>query len=530
MNIASGPAVPIAFPPPTSALAQSAAAPQGQAVQGQAAQGPTLLDAFLSLLDSFVAQVDPGDEITPGALTPGAAKAGPQNKKDDKKESLAALFAAVQAPQAADAKAPLTLAFSLATPQTIPLTEVVPPNGAAIEATADAAVVTTGLVNPQGVANEPPVLPSLQFGPLASAPLQMPKGSDVRAPIAFALRLEEAVADATATTRQVSTPVDNGSLQQAPRPVEVQAQQQPQFLPSTSESENTMTPAVPATPAIERSEPLPAAPVAAETEESPSQATASTRTQVAEAPVQEPNAAETGAKIAKDPNPARTRNDRGAERSTESANTEEQIRRPAHAESSQDETSSKHDDRPDALPVPHTMSAEVRAEPGFTTEAAPAPRPLIRTDLQPIATQETDVRDTGALARPQPTREISMRLTPVESPTVDITLVDRGGSVHVAVRTPDTDLAHNLQSGLSELVHRLERKGFETETWSPSDAGALKTASSGQANNNDSAFDRSSRDPRDAQQQGSSGQQNQGRNRPKWVAELEQRLATGTLE
>lgn len=116
-----------------------------------------------------------------------------------------------------------------------------------------------------------------------------------------------------------------------------------------------------------------------------------------------------------------------------------------------------------------------------------------------------------------------MRLAPAESAPVDIKLVDRGGSVRVAVRTPDLDLARNLQSGLGDLVHRLEHKGFETESWSPADNLHAAPSQRLQGSSNESAFERNSQDPRDGAQQGS-GQQGNGRNRPKWVAELEQRL------
>ena len=118
-----------------------------------------------------------------------------------------------------------------------------------------------------------------------------------------------------------------------------------------------------------------------------------------------------------------------------------------------------------------------------------------------------------------------MRLAPGESSAVDIKVIDRSGSLRVAVRTPDPDLARNLQSGLSDLVHRLERKGFETEAWSPGDGLRSTPAQGSQSNSNDSAFQRNGRDPRHGEQQGN-GQQGNSRNRPKWLAELEQKLVT----
>ena len=123
-----------------------------------------------------------------------------------------------------------------------------------------------------------------------------------------------------------------------------------------------------------------------------------------------------------------------------------------------------------------------------------------------------------------------MRLSAEDSQPVDIKLLDQGGTLRVAVRTPDTDLARNLQSGLSDLVQRLEHKGFETETWSPTGNSAAQVEKNAQANNEDSNSQRNARDPRDGAQQGNGGQQHQGRNRPKWVAELEQKLGIGVAE
>jgi hypothetical protein len=144
--------------------------------------------------------------------------------------------------------------------------------------------------------------------------------------------------------------------------------------------------------------------------------------------------------------------------------------------------------------------------------------------------QSPEIPDAGPALTPPAAKEISMRLSAEDSQPVDIKLLDQGGTLRVAVRTPDTDLARNLQSGLSDLVQRLEHKGFETETWSPMGNSGAQVEKNAQANNEDSNSQRNSRDPRDGAQQGNGGQQNQGRNRPKWVAELEQKLGIGATE
>ncbi len=139
--------------------------------------------------------------------------------------------------------------------------------------------------------------------------------------------------------------------------------------------------------------------------------------------------------------------------------------------------------------------------------------------------------DTSLTQRSMPTKEISMHLASPESAPVDIRLVDRAGSLRVAVHTSDADLAQNLQSGLNDLVHRLEHKGFEAEAWSPGErlAGGSGPAASAHGEGSESGGN-SGKDPRDSSQQRFAGQNQNGRNRPKWVDELEQNLATGEVQ
>ncbi len=192
----------------------------------------------------------------------------------------------------------------------------------------------------------------------------------------------------------------------------------------------------------------------------------------------------------------------------------------------------------------HLEGSAEKQPPAASEVALNAAAPPARTDTNPTgdarATRATDnlsarfedptISETNTAARPQSAKEISLRLNSGDSQTVDIKLADQGGALRVAVRTPDPDLAHNLQSGLSDLVHRLDRKGFEAEAWSPADSSGAQVERSSQSSNDDSLSQRNARDPRDGAQHGNSEQQHNGRNRPKWVAELEQKLGLGTAE
>jgi len=54
---------------------------------------------------------------------------------------------------------------------------------------------------------------------------------------------------------------------------------------------------------------------------------------------------------------------------------------------------------------------------------------------------------------------------------VEIRVAERGGEVHVAVRTPDDRMAGALRDGLPSLAARLESAGLRTETWHGGSAG-----------------------------------------------------------
>jgi hypothetical protein len=55
---------------------------------------------------------------------------------------------------------------------------------------------------------------------------------------------------------------------------------------------------------------------------------------------------------------------------------------------------------------------------------------------------------------------------------VEVRLMERGGEVHVDVRTPDTHLASTLREDLPALSSRLAESGFRTDTWHPGASGS----------------------------------------------------------
>lgn len=119
-----------------------------------------------------------------------------------------------------------------------------------------------------------------------------------------------------------------------------------------------------------------------------------------------------------------------------------------------------------------------------------------------------------------PLQGITIRVATPEAPAVDLHVTERGGEIHVAVRTPDAALQTSLRQDLGTLTNSLERAGYRAETYVPRDTPAL-AASAPQAGS-------------DRQQQGSSGrgaggnpsngqpqQQQRDQRRKTWLQEME---------
>lgn len=125
-----------------------------------------------------------------------------------------------------------------------------------------------------------------------------------------------------------------------------------------------------------------------------------------------------------------------------------------------------------------------------------------------------------------PLQEIALRIARPEASPVDVRVIERGGEIHVAVRTPDVGLQTSLRQDLGALANSLERTGYRTETFTPRDA-VTRTAASTEMNFRDerhspqsgfSGRGGPSEDSRDRQQQ----QQRQRDQRTQnWLEQLE---------
>lgn len=197
------------------------------------------------------------------------------------------------------------------------------------------------------------------------------------------------------------------------------------------------------------------------------------------------------------------------------------VSRPPAAERREVASSSHNDGRGNS----NTFAPGTQSVDGPGTIGSRAENSAADSLQEPKIVREPEI---DATPRPQPARQISLKLTGADSTKVDVELTEKAGKVQVAVRTEDRELAKSLQSDLGGLVGRLESKGFKTEAWAPAESRHSPVAASEQSN-----FSNSQGDPRqpgsgtEHQQPGRQGQNGSNpRQQARWMAQLNQTIST----
>jgi hypothetical protein len=149
-----------------------------------------------------------------------------------------------------------------------------------------------------------------------------------------------------------------------------------------------------------------------------------------------------------------------------------------------------------------------------------APQAPANVPEPPAVSSPPAVRQTAA-------REIALRVAAPDAAPVDIHVSQRGGQVHVAVRTPDAALGSSLRQDLGTLVSSLDRAGYRAEVFTPSSLTAhsvaeFRTQSAQQQDASASGERGSSHDPdRHSGGRGNQQQQQQHRQRDHHAAWIE---------
>jgi uncharacterized membrane protein YgcG len=129
-----------------------------------------------------------------------------------------------------------------------------------------------------------------------------------------------------------------------------------------------------------------------------------------------------------------------------------------------------HDEAAPQLPAPKPQAAASEPNAGVPQQNVIEPfhaAPPAKPDApQPLAVPD-HVADMQTESPKAPVREFTVRITDPQARAADVRVVDRGGELHVAVRSGDPGLADSLRSDLSNLVSRLDRNAVHAEIWRP---------------------------------------------------------------
>jgi hypothetical protein len=174
----------------------------------------------------------------------------------------------------------------------------------------------------------------------------------------------------------------------------------------------------------------------------------------------------------------------------------------------------RNDDHPQTAPLSQFEMAR--------TSEPQAARSMTNRDESTKVTPEPEINST---LQPQPARQISLKLSGPDSSKVDLLLTERAGKIQIAVRTGDHALAKSMQTDLTELVGRLEDKGFKAEAWIPTSERHVDAAIAPPPSNpNNRQSEQEQRGGWGQQQQQQRQGQNQSNHRQQasWKSQLEE--------
>jgi hypothetical protein len=174
-----------------------------------------------------------------------------------------------------------------------------------------------------------------------------------------------------------------------------------------------------------------------------------------------------------------------------------------------------------------TVKPETLYDAGVAATPAAVHGGLLQSDAQPGVQAGTPYgasageRMQSIIEAPAPLagsrQSITVKVAGATSDTgIDLRFVERGGDIHLSVRTASPEVAQELRGGLNDLVGRLEHAGIRTEVSNTSSSNSASADSSKDQGEPDRKG--SSRNPGDAQGQ---QQNSRGSNRSRWMEALE---------
>jgi hypothetical protein len=94
--------------------------------------------------------------------------------------------------------------------------------------------------------------------------------------------------------------------------------------------------------------------------------------------------------------------------------------------------------------------------------------PSAKPAAMPAAAHLDAIPETTTPETNQPARSLALKIQTEDRGAANVVLTDRGGQVHMTVRSSDPALAQSLRSDLGSLAGGLQQNGFDVKLWNPS--------------------------------------------------------------
>lgn len=161
-------------------------------------------------------------------------------------------------------------------------------------------------------------------------------------------------------------------------------------------------------------------------------------------------------------------------------------------------------------PAPATPQSDAPSSSGTSIKKdTPEPNATAAARMEPLV--EAPAAPAGS------NHDITVRIPDATERAMNVRFLERGGEIHVSVRTADADTAQSLRTSLSDFVSRMDHAGIRAEVWRP---GADASASQNNSQNQSFSEQREQKRNQSGAQEREDKDQQQS-SKPKWVEALE---------
>jgi hypothetical protein len=166
-------------------------------------------------------------------------------------------------------------------------------------------------------------------------------------------------------------------------------------------------------------------------------------------------------------------------------------------------------------------------QPAAAYVSTQAPVKAAAPEANGIAAERVQELVEARQAAAGPLHQITIRIPDANEGVADVRFVERGGEIHVSVRTSDGETAQALRGGLNDFVGRMDNAGIRAEVWHPgADTSQSDSRHSPEQQNSQQQSMHQGGSGRQHSGSGNREQQEQDGAKPEWVELLETSLGS----